>query len=379
MRTSTILHKPSGSRIRYKFLSGDDSDWSIDQNYSTAAGKIRNAHGLSQQLAGLFLAKGIHLPKTGGKKLRGATGQDRPASDSEAPASHNTARSEPGPTAGAAGVAPQSTQGLQLTRGADGKFRLEGKTAAQVTGPADEALMPGKRRPGGALTPLQLQAARATKPPGRSTTGDLQDSAETPEPKRKPPGQPTSPCDTSSGCVRSRPEPQSTEKCAAPARARVPEHAQSAGPPKATKFSHPRAPQRSSRRRSDRHGRNVHSSVRSNVRSHVRSHGSSRSCSRSRSCSPSADAPARRSLLVPLSEVEVHGASAKSKATPPPPVRTSPQRAPDGPVHHGHVDDSRSLDEDADSFVGDSCPSDEYAEEEHNEDFQDAGWGKRLF
>ena len=46
------------------FLSGADG-WTIDQNYSTKSAKIRNSSGFSQQLAGLFLQEGIHLPKVG--------------------------------------------------------------------------------------------------------------------------------------------------------------------------------------------------------------------------------------------------------------------------------------------------------------------------
>jgi len=51
------------------FLGRGDG-WTIDQNYATKSAKIRNSSGFSQQLSGLFLAEGIHLPKAGslGKK-----------------------------------------------------------------------------------------------------------------------------------------------------------------------------------------------------------------------------------------------------------------------------------------------------------------------
>ena len=60
-----VIHNPSGLKIKVTFLAEGDG-WTIDQNYSTKSAKIRNSSGLSQQLAGLFSAQGIHLPKAAG-------------------------------------------------------------------------------------------------------------------------------------------------------------------------------------------------------------------------------------------------------------------------------------------------------------------------
>ena len=67
-----VVHSPSGLKINVNFLKGGDG-WTIDQNYSTKSAKIRNSSGFSQQLSGLFLAQGIHLPKVGGQSKPPAT------------------------------------------------------------------------------------------------------------------------------------------------------------------------------------------------------------------------------------------------------------------------------------------------------------------
>jgi hypothetical protein len=87
---SSIIHAPSGLKIKVKFLEKGDG-WTIDQNYSTRSAKIRNSHGFSQQLFGLFSAEGVHLPKKVG------SGKTKPVSVPDAsragPAAHANARS----------------------------------------------------------------------------------------------------------------------------------------------------------------------------------------------------------------------------------------------------------------------------------------------
>lgn len=86
-----------------------DASWAIDSNYSTKAAKIRNSHGLQQQLAGLFLAKGIHLPRHGKCTPNGKL---RVHEEVEQP-SHQDIEKE-----------VRAKQRLQLTRSHDGVFRL---------------------------------------------------------------------------------------------------------------------------------------------------------------------------------------------------------------------------------------------------------------
>ena len=65
----SVIHNPSGLKIKVNFLNTVDV-WTIDQNYSTKSAKIRNNSGFSQQLSGLFLAEGVHLPKFGSSVVK---------------------------------------------------------------------------------------------------------------------------------------------------------------------------------------------------------------------------------------------------------------------------------------------------------------------
>ncbi len=151
--------------MRCDFLQGPDADWTIDQNYSTRAAKIRNSHGLSQQLAGLFLAKGIHLPKMGCKKASVAKASSH-GSDSEDSVPGTVQKSPDHTSQTSAG--PKSK--LTLAQGSDGKFRLKGTLAAEL----QETEAQAKKRSHGCS---QLSEAAAPRPAKTKATKAVPDDA----------------------------------------------------------------------------------------------------------------------------------------------------------------------------------------------------------
>lgn len=116
-----IRHRQTQYKIKVDFLA-EDTDWNIDQNYAPKAAKLRNSHGMSQQIFGLFAAKGIHLPKSNQvEKKKSGTLQ---------------APKEP---------APKEPSGLQLVKGEDGKFRL-GTAPTHVDGQRSSQPRAGRSR-----------------------------------------------------------------------------------------------------------------------------------------------------------------------------------------------------------------------------------------
>lgn len=119
--SQTVTHTPSGFKIAIEYMQGQaaDANWAIDSNYSTKSAKIRNAHGLSQQLAGLFLAKGIHLPK--------ANSSPKPKADHTAALAADGGLSAGGSgqvQSANIGSAGNTSRQLQLVQAEDGLFRL---------------------------------------------------------------------------------------------------------------------------------------------------------------------------------------------------------------------------------------------------------------
>ena len=324
LHNRSITHKPSGSKIRCDFLAGPDADWTIDQNYSTKAAKIRNSHGLSQQLAGLFLAKGIHLPKMGCKKTAAAKGSN-PGSDSEA--------SAPGEVQDAPESTTQTSTApgakLTLNQCSDGKFRLERTSAAELR----ETEAQKKKHAGHSSQVREASKAPAPKPakakatkPENASDSEASEIPATPMPRSRKLRRET--CSVAPA-QRSPSAPLSTEKQSKPEppRTRGERHSKAHGvvkpghPGKSERQSHTEiSALRTSRPSSHQDAGNSRSRSRSHSRGHSRSCSPRRNPGRSRSrssnqslpCSPHTHHVSKHSP----GPGKVYGACAKSKSKP---------------------------------------------------------------
>lgn len=162
-----IKHQPSGLQIKAGFLGS--GEWTIDQNYSTRAAKIRNSHGLSQQLAGLFTASGIHLPKSGQKKVQKAALAEETAAGTSGCSEAN--EEEEVEVEDAAGDR-QNFDGSNLERkrkpelalGADGMYRVTSINSSVAAADDDEApKKAAKLRDGRALEKSHREVAASAR------------------------------------------------------------------------------------------------------------------------------------------------------------------------------------------------------------------------
>ena len=371
----SITHKPSGSKIRCDFLGGAAGDWTIDQNYSTKAAKIRNSHGLSQQLAGLFLAKGIHLPKMGGKTATAARGSSRDSA-SEASAASSTVQEAP------ASITQTSTAPgakWKLTRGSDGKFRLRGSSAAELqeTEAKQKKHSLHNSEVGGAATAQAPRPAK-TKAPRAPADDDECDSEASDLPATPmPQSRKVRRALCAAAPTRGSPSaPPSTEKQSRPeAHTRAPGFAKPGYQGKSKQLSHPEISERRTSRHSHRRDKdNNCSRSRSHSQGRSQGHILSRSPSRSRSHSnnshpgsPHAHPRGPQLLHSPVAS-RVYGTCAKSK---PKPLR-SKARQPTAATHTRKKGEVRDFRSDADLDIEENNNS--YANNNEGVSEDDAGW-----
>ena len=135
---TTIEHRPSNiNLVNPACFNGASQNWTIDGNYSTKCAKLKNLdNGAVFPLAGLFRENGhvlsARLKSTKiSPRARPALSEVLQISMADSRPTQTTSR-----TSDAAPVSSRTSNGMTLTQGADGRFRLQSSTSPRLAEPA---------------------------------------------------------------------------------------------------------------------------------------------------------------------------------------------------------------------------------------------------